>query len=98
MFPHAFGIPQGGGLIVIVFVVLLLFGAKKLPELARGMGKAINEFKKASHDIETEFKQSLEDTKPEPKKVKKVKVEKKEEKQDETEYTHAKAAANNESN
>ena len=34
-------------LIIIFFVVLLLFGAKKLPELARGLGKGITEFKNA---------------------------------------------------
>ena len=34
-------------IIIIVFVILLLFGAKKLPELARGLGKGIKEFKKA---------------------------------------------------
>ena len=36
---------------VILFIILLLFGAKKLPELARGLGKGIKEFKKASSDI-----------------------------------------------
>ena len=40
---------------VICFVVLLLFGAKKLPELARGMGKGIREFKKASSDMQYEL-------------------------------------------
>ena len=39
---------------VILLVVLLLFGAKKLPELARGLGKGIKEFKKASSDIKDE--------------------------------------------
>jgi len=33
--------------LVILFVALLLFGAKRLPELARAMGEAVNEFKKA---------------------------------------------------
>ena len=43
---------------VICFVVLLLFGAKKLPELARGMGKGIREFKRASSDIRYELENS----------------------------------------
>lgn len=43
----------------IVFVVLLLFGAKKLPELARGAGKAIKEFKKVSTEAEETFKTAL---------------------------------------
>jgi sec-independent protein translocase protein TatA len=38
----------GWEIILILAVVLLLFGAKKLPELARGLGQGINEFKKAS--------------------------------------------------
>ena len=43
---------------VIVFAVLLLFGAKKLPELARGMGKGIREFKRASSDIRYELERA----------------------------------------
>ena len=38
---------SGGDLLFILLVILLLFGAKKLPELARGMGQAIKEFQKA---------------------------------------------------
>lgn len=47
-------------LLIICFVVLLLFGAKKLPELARGFGKAVNEFKKASSEVEHEVKTSIQ--------------------------------------
>jgi len=43
-------------IIVILVIVLLLFGGKKLPELARGLGKGINEFKKASKEVENEIK------------------------------------------
>tara|TARA_B100000029_G_scaffold439238_1_gene455664 strand:- start:1374 stop:1556 length:183 start_codon:yes stop_codon:yes gene_type:complete len=43
-----------GEILVILLIVLLLFGAKKLPELAKGLGKGINEFKKASTDIKKE--------------------------------------------
>lgn len=42
--------PSGPELIIVIFVILLLFGAKKLPELAQGMGKGIKEFKKATKD------------------------------------------------
>ena len=42
-------------IVVILLVVLLLFGAKKLPEFARGLGKGIKEFKKASSDIKDEI-------------------------------------------
>jgi TatA/E family protein of Tat protein translocase len=39
-------------LVIILFIVILLFGAKKLPELAQGLGKGIREFKKATNDVE----------------------------------------------
>ncbi len=42
----AFGMPGPTETIVIIFVILLLFGAKKLPELARSLGRSLNEFKK----------------------------------------------------
>ena len=42
---------------VIVMVILLLFGAKKIPELARGLGQGINEFRKASNEIKSEIEQ-----------------------------------------
>lgn len=48
------GMPE---MIVIFVVILLLFGAKKLPELARGLGKSMGEFKKAKEEFETEIHQ-----------------------------------------
>lgn len=46
----------GGQEMIIVFlIVLLLFGAKKLPELARGIGKSMGEFKRAREDFEREI-------------------------------------------
>jgi sec-independent protein translocase protein TatA len=42
-------------LILILLVVLLLFGAKKIPDLARGMGRGIREFKDASREIKREI-------------------------------------------
>ncbi|OHE86871.1 MAG: preprotein translocase subunit TatA [Verrucomicrobia bacterium RIFCSPLOWO2_12_FULL_64_8] len=47
-------------LIIILLIVLLLFGAKRLPELAKGLGKSINEFKKASSEAEQEVKSVVE--------------------------------------
>ncbi len=45
--------------IVIIFVVfLLLFGAKSVPDLAKGLGKGLREFKKATDDIKKEFRES----------------------------------------
>ena len=45
----------GPDLIVILLIILVLFGAKKLPELARGMGTAIKEFQKAKDEIGEEL-------------------------------------------
>ena len=44
-------------MIVIFLIVLLLFGAKKIPELARGVGKGMGEFKKAKTEFEREIKE-----------------------------------------
>jgi len=38
-------------ILLVLFIVLLLFGAKKLPELAKGLGKGIKEFKKVKKDV-----------------------------------------------
>jgi sec-independent protein translocase protein TatA len=46
---------------IIVLVVLLLFGAKRIPELARGIGQGINEFRKASDDIKKEIEKGKND-------------------------------------
>ena len=50
-------------LILIVLVLVLLFGAKKIPELARGIGKGMSEFKKGLKDVETEIKSADTDVK-----------------------------------
>jgi len=53
-------------IVAILAVVLLLFGAKKLPELAKGLGKGINEFKKASRDVQDEIERAVEEPLPPP--------------------------------
>ncbi len=42
-------------MVLIVLVILIFFGAKKIPELARGLGKGVSEFKKGMNDIQTEL-------------------------------------------
>jgi len=42
-------------LIIIMLIILLLFGSKRLPELARGIGKATRQFKKAMDDVKEEI-------------------------------------------
>ena len=53
----AFGIGNLGGpdLFIILLIVLVLFGAKKLPDLARSLGQSINEFRKARENIDREL-------------------------------------------
>ena len=55
----AFGMPGGSEWMVILLVVLLLFGAKRLPELARGLGKSIREFKKATSEVEDNIREAM---------------------------------------
>jgi sec-independent protein translocase protein TatA len=50
----------GPELLMIFFVILLLFGGQKLPELARGLGKSVREFKKATAGVEEEIKKAME--------------------------------------
>ncbi|NTV06492.1 MAG: twin-arginine translocase TatA/TatE family subunit [Chlorobiaceae bacterium] len=50
----------GQELLLILFIVLLFFGPSKLPELARGIGRGMREFKKAQSDLENEFNKVVE--------------------------------------
>ncbi len=78
------GAPQ---ILLIVFLILLLFGAKRLPELARGMGKALREFKSATKDIEDDIRSAFDDDEQKASKSKKpaVSVPEKTEKAEKTE-------------
>ena len=59
----------GWEIILILAVVLILFGAKKLPELAKGLGTGIKEFKKATREVTDELSSSMDDTSPPPAKI-----------------------------
>jgi sec-independent protein translocase protein TatA len=50
-------------IILIVLFVIIFFGAKKIPEVARGLGKGLREFKKATDDIKSEIYNSTSDIK-----------------------------------
>ena len=57
-----FGLPGGMEWIVILIGIILLFGAKKIPELMRGLGSGIKEFKKAaSMEEQSEEKKKIDD-------------------------------------
>ncbi|MCH8836468.1 MAG: twin-arginine translocase TatA/TatE family subunit [Candidatus Marinimicrobia bacterium] len=49
-----------GEILVILFIVLLLFGAKRLPELAKGLGRGLREFKQATSEIHDEIKSATD--------------------------------------
>jgi len=61
---------SGSEIFIILLVVLLLFGANKLPEIARGLGKGMNEFKKATDDIKSEFNEHTRDIQKDIKSIK----------------------------
>ena len=52
---------SGQEIFIVFVVVLLLFGAKKIPEIARGLGKGMREFRKATEDIKREINEQSED-------------------------------------
>jgi sec-independent protein translocase protein TatA len=54
------GLPGGWELIVIVLAILLLFGAKRIPEIAHGIGKAITEFKRGARSTVDEVKKEID--------------------------------------
>ncbi len=56
----------GPELLLIFAVIMLLFGAKRLPELAKGLGKSIKEFKKASHEADQEINAAQDDPEAKP--------------------------------
>ena len=62
------GIVGGWEIVLILAVVLILFGAKKLPELAKGLGQGIKEFKKATKEVTDEVTSAMDDTSPSPQK------------------------------
>jgi sec-independent protein translocase protein TatA len=56
----------GGEIILILALVLILFGAKRLPELAKGLGTGIKEFKKATRDVTDEIHSAMDEQPPPP--------------------------------
>ncbi len=58
--PLQFGLPGGPELLIILFIAVLLFGANKLPALARSSGQAMGEFKRGRQELEDELKRGAE--------------------------------------
>lgn len=58
------GLIGGWEIVLILAVILILFGAKKLPELAKGLGQGIKEFKKATREVTDELSSAMDETPP----------------------------------
>ncbi|MFC2188115.1 Sec-independent protein translocase subunit TatA/TatB [Peijinzhouia sedimentorum] len=56
-------VPSGGELVLIGLLILIFFGAKRIPELARGLGKGIREFKDATKEVRDEIDENVKETK-----------------------------------
>ena len=56
-----FGLPGGSEWILIILVVLLMFGGKKIPELMRGVGKGMREFNDAKNNVKNEIEEGMKE-------------------------------------
>lgn len=60
LFIGGLGMPE---VLLILFTILIFFGAKKIPELARGLGRGIREFKDATKEIKNELEEGIKEDK-----------------------------------
>ena len=56
-----FGMPNAGELVVTLLIIVVLFGGKKIPELAKGLGKGIREFNEAKDGIKSEIESGMKE-------------------------------------
>lgn len=54
-------VPGWGEMLIIALFILIFFGAKKIPEIARGMGRGIREFKDATKEVKKEINEGMKD-------------------------------------
>ena len=67
--PFVFGSLGWGEILIITLIILLLFGAKRIPELMKSVGKGVKSFKEGINEIDEQINQ-VDDKKPEPKEMK----------------------------
>lgn len=85
----------GPELLIILVIILLLFGAKRLPELAKGLGKSMKEFKKATQDVQEDFREAMDSADPgKPDNSNKKSVESTDAKKESAKPVEAKESAN----
>jgi sec-independent protein translocase protein TatA len=70
-FIFLFGMPGGSEWILIILFVIIFFGAKRIPELARGLGKGIREFKDATKGVQNEIEDGIKSSDDDHKKLNK---------------------------
>jgi len=70
-----FGLPGGGEWIMIVLIVLVLFGGRKIPELMRGLGQGIREFNNAKSNIKSEINENIRELETQKRKELEAKTE-----------------------
>jgi sec-independent protein translocase protein TatA len=85
------GMIGGWELVLILAAFLIFFGAKRLPELAKGMGQCIKEFKKATREVTDELSTAMDDSSP-PKRLPTSSVQTQPESQPTTSATVAQSA------
>ena len=56
-----FGMPNAGELVITLLIIVVMFGGKKIPELAKGLGKGIREFNEAKDGIKSEIENGMKD-------------------------------------
>jgi sec-independent protein translocase protein TatA len=56
-----FGMPNAGELVITLLIIVVMFGGKKIPELAKGLGKGIREFNEAKDGIKSEIESGMKD-------------------------------------
>jgi TatA/E family protein of Tat protein translocase len=63
----AFGVPGGGEILLVLLVILLLFGSKNLPKMARTLGKTLEEFRRAAREVSDEIMHAEDESDRPPK-------------------------------
>ena len=70
-FIYLLSMPGGSEWLLIILFVIIFFGAKRIPELARSLGRGIREFKDATKGVQNEIEEGIKNADQEPKKLNK---------------------------
>lgn len=56
------GMPNAGELMILLVIIIVLFGGKKIPEIAKGLGQGVREFNEAKNGVKEEIEKSVKET------------------------------------